>query len=193
MAVPRSCLGTDPGLYWTCESWIHFVHASWLHAISWLHIHTKIQPAMPRCLFLVAEGRIHGRVSMVYIRYVPANTRTSPAGLKHLYWGQSFTLVTTKQVPDFTRACYMLACRALVGRKEMLSKNWDSSFEEEPRTRAWGVREGRQKWFPSTRALTSGFYWQPHVAAVTQGSLNIWQVKSCGTVSSGTQETQKDQ
>lgn len=47
--------------------------------------HTKIQPAIPRCLFLVAEARIHGRVWMVYIRYVLANTRTSPAGLKHLY------------------------------------------------------------------------------------------------------------
>lgn len=75
--------------------------------------------------------RILGGVWMVYIKYVPANSKTYPAGLKHLYWGQSFTLVTINQVPNFTWTCYMLACRALLGRKEVLRKNWDSSCEEE--------------------------------------------------------------
>lgn len=185
MAVPRSCLGTDPSLYWTLWVMNSLCTRKLASCSSMTAYHTqRFSPLFPDVCSWWQKGL--GGVWMVYIKYVPANSKTYPAGLKHLYWGQSFTLVTINQVPNFTWTCYMLARRALLGRKEMLRKNWDSSCEEEPRTSAWGVREGRQKWLPSTRTLTPGFYWQPHVAAVTQGSLNIWQVKSHGTVRSGT-------
>lgn len=185
MAVPRSCLGTDPSLYWTLWVMNSLCTCKLASCSSMTAYHTqRFSPLFPDvCSWWQKDS--WGSVDGVY-QICPCYSKTSPAGLKHLYWGQSFTLVTINQVPNFTWTCYMLACRALLGRKEMLRKNWDSSCEEEPRTSAWGVREGRQKRLPSTRTLIPGFYWQPHVAAVTQVSLNVWQVKSRGTVRSGT-------
>lgn len=138
MAVPGPSLGTDLSLY--CTVWVmnsFFVYASWLRTIPRLRIPHK-DSARYSQMSVLGGRRIRGRVWMAYIKYVAANSKTSPAGLKHLCWGQPFTLATINQVPNafslkekihrhahVTRAYYMLVRSALLGRKDILSKNWD--------------------------------------------------------------------
>lgn len=119
---------------WVMNSF--FVHASWLCAILWLHLTHKDSASYSQ-MSVLGVRRICGWVWMVCLKYVPANSRTSPPGPKHLC-SEGSSLPQQPWIRDhfFSQREDSQACssylsvlhdfmQCLWGRREVSSANWD--------------------------------------------------------------------
>ena len=156
-----------------------FVYASWLHAIPLLRLTHKDSASYSQ-MSVLGVRRICGWVWMVCLKYIPANSKTSPNGPKHLCSdGQSFTPATMNQVPNafslkekIPRHAYVMWVYNMIVRSALWREKRDIKCKlrfavtiHMRKSQEQGLEE------PEKVHRSKAFYWQPHAAAVTWGSL----------------------